>query len=158
MNHINLRFQTSVHVDLARSFLCRELARIVNGDANEVRIRVHHASRPDHVWIYVRRHNAWEKQSDAIDQPDLAQEINRQLEMLATRGKTDELSIRHHCKPDFDDTELQFNKEWMDSRRGPHLASHLAGVLFRDGHDHRRDPPVRISDGFQKGFLSPNSF
>lgn len=150
MNHTNPGFQPSVHIDLARSFLCRELARVMNGDANEVRFRVHHDSRPDHVWIYVRRHNTWEKQSDAIDQPDLAQEINRQLGMLANRGKTDELSIRHHSKSDFDDTELQFNKEWMDSRRGPHLASQLAGVLFRDGHDNRHDSEVRISDPFSR--------
>ncbi|MFO1022983.1 MAG: hypothetical protein U0903_20150 [Planctomycetales bacterium] len=138
-------YRSSVYVDLARSFICREVARVLEpGGVDEVRICVHHDGLPSHVWIYARRDNAWVKQREAIDQAELSDEVNTQLEILARRGKTDELSVRRHCKPDFDETDLQFNSEWLERCRGASLASRLASVLFRDSHNSHNDARQRI--------------
>lgn len=130
---------TPEDLEEARALLVSEITtRIVNRE-NEVRVRIHWAGQPDHIWFYSRHDNQWTKEPRVIDDPAIAAAMNGLLIMLASRGKTDELSIRQHHRHDLSDTDLQFDPAWLETHRGPHLESYIMGILFRDVHASEND-------------------
>lgn len=140
---------TSTDLEEARSLLVSEIASRISHNENEVRVRIHWSGHPDHVWFYSRLDNEWVKEPRVIDNPALAAAMNDLLQMLASRGKTDELSIRLHRKHDLADTDLQFDPEWLATHRGPHLESYVMGVLFRDPHASENDRRRSVRPGHE---------
>lgn len=130
----------SLAVDQARQLLCREFARMLNAGTFTARVRIAHSSDgPAEAWFYAHRSRGWRKEPDAITDPELVSSIKETLDMLASREHTDEWSIRRHENPAYDDTDVQFHREKLEHRLGEKLESALAGVLFRDSHDSKKD-------------------
>lgn len=130
---------TSEDLEEARALLVSEIAARVIDNENEVRVRIHWSEHPDHIWFYSRTNNQWTKEPRVIDDSAIAAAMNDLLVMLASRGKTDELSVRQHHKQDLSDTDLQFDPAWLERHRGPHLESYIMGVLFRDSRASEND-------------------
>lgn len=137
---------SATDLEEARELLVREVTSRIARSENEVRVRIHWSGQPDHVWFYSRYDNQWVKEPHVVDEPALAAAMNEILTILVSRGKTDELSVRSTRKYDLADTDLQFDSDWLEKHRGPHLESYVSGVLFRDTHAsvHDRRRSVRI--------------
>lgn len=136
--------QSGSAADAARSALVHRLTELLQGDATHVRVRVHGKQEFDRVWYYAKTNNRWTKQEGDVDDKSLAAAIEQELQLLASRGTTDTVSIRRHQTSDFIDTELQFTAAWLAERRGPRLESFISGVLFRDMHASGQDERRRI--------------
>ncbi len=141
---------SSLDLDEARNLLVDELAGRVQESENEVRIRVHFSGRPDCVWFYAHRDNHWGKEPRIINDPSLAVAVSELLSMLASRGKSDEVSIRRTKKLDLIDTDIQFDTDWLNTHRGPHLHSYVMGILFRNQHASEHDIRRSSRSNFQK--------
>lgn len=127
-------------VDEARQFICREFARMLNAGAFTVRIRIaRNGDGPAEAWFYSHRPRGWHKEPDAITDHELVSAIQETLDMLASREHTDEWSVRRSQSRAYDDTDVQFHREKLEHRLGEKLGSTLAGVLFRDSHDSKKD-------------------
>ncbi|MCA9098730.1 MAG: hypothetical protein KDA36_10095, partial [Planctomycetaceae bacterium] len=79
---------TPEDLEEARVLLVSEIANRIVGQENEVRVRIHWAGQPDHIWFYSRHDNQWTKEPRVIDDPAIAAAMNDLLIMLASRGKT----------------------------------------------------------------------
>lgn len=127
-------------VDEARQVICREFARMLNAGTFTVRVRVAHSGDgAAEAWFYAHRSRGWRKEPDAITDPELVSAITETLDMLASRQHTDEWSVRRNKSRAYDDTDVQFHREKLEHRLGAKLGSALAGVLFRDSHDSKKD-------------------
>jgi hypothetical protein len=130
----------SQSVDEARDRICHEFARMLNSGAWTVRIRI--ATMPEgnnEVWFYSHRANLWRKEPDRVTDPELVLAIEETVEMLATRERADEWTIRRHDSHDVHDFVVRFHRGKLEQRLGANLESALEGLLFRDGHDSKRD-------------------
>ncbi|MBI3862585.1 MAG: hypothetical protein HY290_11900 [Planctomycetia bacterium] len=77
--------------------------------------------------------------AEAITDPRLVQALEEALAMLASKRHADEWSARRHSSPDHDDVDLQFHRDKLEDRSGEQIESLLAGLLFRDRHDSKKD-------------------
>lgn len=127
-----------------RQTLCQVVARLLQAGANEIRLRCPGGGDSDQVWFYARTHNTWEKQEEMLTGRTAVAETRDLMEMLASRGKTDEVTVRVHTKPDYHDTELQFDQRWLEAHRDDGLDQTLYRVLCRDQHASELDVRRRI--------------
>ena len=65
---------------------------------------------------------------------DVVTALEAELEMLASRGKCDEFSIRKAVFADVTDFDLQFRAESLQAHPSATLEASLHGILFRDAH------------------------
>ena len=131
---------SSEGIDRAREVLCRELARIVNAGSFTTRTRIVHLSdEPVEAWFYAHRDNGWQKEPGSITDRVLVRALRETLTMLASKGHTDEWSVKQHISGGSHDTDIQFHREKLKDRVGEKLESVLAGLLFRDSHDSKQD-------------------
>jgi hypothetical protein len=127
-------------IDRARELLCRELARMVNAGASALRVRiVGAASEPTEAWFYSHAADGWRKEMERVTEPELVAALEETLDMLASKGRGDEWSTRQHASADSRDTDFQFHRDKLEGRVGDALESVLTGLLFRDGHDSKKD-------------------
>jgi hypothetical protein len=130
----------SAAIDRARETLCREFARMLRSGAFTLRSRiVRRGAEPVEAWFYAHRDDGWEKQSASIAEPALVQAIEETLDMLASKGHADEWSSKRHVVADHQDTDFQFHREKLQEHLGDQLESAIAGLLFRDSHDSKKD-------------------
>jgi hypothetical protein len=130
----------SLVIDDARQLICREFARLLNDGNSMVRVRVARSGgKPSEAWFYSHRDNDWRKEPGGITDRPLVEALAETLEMLATREHGDEWSARKRTSADYHDTEVKFHRAKLESRLGVKLESALAGLLFRDSHDSKKD-------------------
>lgn len=127
-------------VDQARKLLCMVAARIVDAGCFVVRTRIVQSSgEPTAAWFYSRRENVWQKEPEEIKEPGLVRALLQTCEMLASKGHGDEWSVKRHATSDFCDLDIQLHPDKLRDRTGKKLESVLTGLLFRDGHDSKKD-------------------
>lgn len=127
-------------VDQVRRLLCQVAARIVEGGGFVVRTRIVQSSgEPTEAWFYSRRENSWKKEPEEITDRGLVQALLQTCEMLESKGQGDEWSVKRHTTADFCDLDIQFHPDKLRGRAGKKLESVLTGLLFRDGHDSKKD-------------------
>jgi hypothetical protein len=130
----------SASVDKARQLISREFARLLNAGNYLVRVRiVRIGDEPAEAWFYAHHDNDWHKESGGITDRALVLALVETLEMLATKEHADEWSARKRASADYHDTEVKFHSDKLKSRLGGKLESALAGLLFRDAHDSKKD-------------------
>jgi hypothetical protein len=130
----------SLAIDQARQFLCREIARSMNAGKFSVRVRIARLSTgPVAAWFYSHRDDGWHKEAESVTDRELVIALDETLDMLASKGHCDEWLSRRHRAADHSDTDLQFHREKLDAQLGERLESVLAGLLFRDGHESKKD-------------------
>jgi hypothetical protein len=130
----------SLAVDEARQLICREFARLLKNGNSMVRVRVvKTGGSPSEAWFYAHRDNDWRKEPGGVTDRALVQALAETLEMVATREHADEWSARKRTSADYHDTEVKFHRDKLGSRLGAKLESVLAGLLFRDSHDSKKD-------------------
>jgi len=130
----------SAATDKARQLIGREFARLLNAGNHLVRVRiVRTGEQPAEAWFYSHRDNDWHKEPGGITDRALVLALAETLDKLATRQHSDEWSARKRTSADFHDTEFKFHRDKLESRLGAKLESALAGLLFRDAHDSKKD-------------------
>lgn len=127
-------------IDKAREMLCRFLARIVNEGSSMMRLRVvQRSGEPVETWFYAHHDDGWRKEPEVVDDPELVRALHETAEMLASHEHGDEWSLRQHATADHLDTELKLHREKLEGRLGAKLEDAISGLLFRDGHDSKKD-------------------
>jgi hypothetical protein len=127
-------------VNRARATICEEFARMLKLGAFTVRVRIVKADDElREVWFYAHRADGWEKQPVRVTDRGLGGALQESLEMLASKGHHDEWSAKQHSAADFCDTDIQFHPQKLEEHLDDRLESVLAGLLFRDRHDSKKD-------------------
>lgn len=124
-------------IDEARRQLCAQFARMLRGGSFHVRVRVH--PQTSEAWFYEHRNNTWHKQDAGLNGPKLIEAVKEELALLASKPHGDMLQVVKHAATDFQDTDLQFNRESLVRHLDDKLESFLMGALFRDHHDSGKD-------------------
>lgn len=126
--------------DVARETLCHQLSALMQAGANHVRVRLHRkGTDADQAWFYAHQENHWKKEGPGVTQADLVLAMEKDLEMIASRGKSEELTVRKAAAADWTDYDLQFRAGLLHERQGASLESSVYGVLFRDSHASGKD-------------------
>jgi hypothetical protein len=127
-------------VDDARQWICREFARLLNAGNFVARVRiVQTGGEPSEAWLYAHRDNDWHKESPALTDRTLVKALAETLDTLAIREHADEWLARKRVSADYQDIEMKFHREKLETRLGAKLESVLSGILFHDSHDSRKD-------------------
>jgi hypothetical protein len=122
-------------VDTARATLCRQFSEFLKEGASHVRVRLHRkGDAVDEAWFYAHHANQWKKQGAGVTQADLMAALEQDLEMLASRGKRDGLTIRKAVASDATDYDFQFQPDLAQAHPHVSLETTLLGILFRDAH------------------------
>ena len=127
-------------VEEARAILCRELSRILEAGRFTIRTRILMASdRPVEAHFYSHREEGWHKEPYAVTEPEVVRALHESVELLFSKGHGDEWSATRHATADHLDVDLHFHREKLENRTGKKLESAVAGLLFRDSHDSKKD-------------------
>jgi hypothetical protein len=129
----------SLAVDEARRIICHQFARMLNAGSFTVRVRVAHNGDSAGVLFYSHSDEGWQKESDALTERTLVLAVEETLEMLASKKHADEWSARQQASADHRDIDVQFHREKLEHHLGARLESTLAGLLFGDLHDSKKD-------------------
>lgn len=137
--------QGSPFVDQARRLVCRVLARTIESGSMALRIRLEQsAGEPVHAWFYAHSEAGWEKQPDDVTDHGLLEAILEEMDLLTSKGHGDEWSCRDHTSGTHRDLDLHVHPEKFQGQDLKSLESAVMGLLFRDGHDSKKDVRRRI--------------
>lgn len=132
--------EASLAIDEARQMLSREFARCLNAGKHTIRVRiVKSTDSPVEAWFYVHSSDGWQKEPHPVTNGALVGALDETLEMLASQEHHDEWAVRRHAHSDGLDTDFQFHLGKLQDHLGERLELALAGLLFRDRHDSKKD-------------------
>jgi hypothetical protein len=136
---MNSASAAEVMVDEARSIICHRFAQMLNGGSNSLRVRIICSANKPEAWFYSHDGTGWHKSEGAIVDAPLVQAIEEALNMVASQQHSDGWSAWKHKSRDHHDIDVHFHRDAFAHRLGNQLEFELAGLLFRDRHDSRKD-------------------
>ena len=128
-----------VMVDEARLVICHRFAEMLNAGSSSLRVRINLVGGGPEAWFYSHDDHGWHKSDGTITDPPLVQAIEEALNMLASQQHSNGWSAWKHKNPDYRDIDVHFHRDTFSHRLGDQLEFELAGLLFRDRHDSRKD-------------------
>jgi len=132
--------------DLARTTLCRELARLLDSHTSQVRVRtIGPATAPARIAFYAHHDNRWHHAAGDLTSPSLCQAIAAELADLAHHGRGTQFSVRRQTHGDLLDTDLTFPVDQVPAAE--HREAFLLANLFRDAHDSGHDRRQQLRHG-----------